>query len=479
MTEEVSENEQKIDNNLMSDDIADNNIQPSDIDHITKDTSIKNDPISTVTPLTPDAWPAIILLHLQNSHEGNETSEWFEQKVKEVCGENFDKDMLWLPENKELTDQIVNSYIDYELENIRRKSFSLNDNDITEAATSLLNIAGVQMSIDQFRQLPNDDLLLKRISKIDEMKDTYKVFYAGTQFYSLYNGNNLNRMEIENSVRRTEDLHDRGLLETELLAKCYYNAAVLHEKIYTSKRTPSLQETKIHTHYMRDALSLTADPELIKICNDFLPSNIGNKKELVLEACNRAFVEYVDNPDKLYLAHMLYAKSLTQSSPNLSKSINYEADYPEAIEHYREAFELCGSDVRRAKILRNIIKLQKTTNTEDALHTQMYLTTNFLEGKTKVTELMKLSASTNNETYKKVLLESAINELVDLDGINVKEKSLLLKNIASNLGAIYQQENNPNLEKLNQLIKDNTLDTIEPVKLSIHRISSKGNDYFN
>ena len=188
------------------------------------------DPVDNISPLPPEVWPSVILLHLQNSHEGNETSEWFKQKVDEVCGEDFDIDTLWLPENQQLTSQIVGDYIDYELENIRRKSFSLNAGDITEAATSLLNISGIKMSVTQFQQLPNDDLLLKRISKIDELKDTYKVFYTGTQFYALSTSSELNRLDIENNVRKTEDLHDTGRLETELLAKCYYNAAVLHEK---------------------------------------------------------------------------------------------------------------------------------------------------------------------------------------------------------------------------------------------------------
>jgi hypothetical protein len=447
-----------------------NDVQTDDAENV--------DPVDTISPLTPEIWPSVILLHLQSAHEGNATSEWFKQKVDEVCGKDFNIEHLWLPENEELTAQIISDYLDFELENIRRKSFSLNSDDISEAATSMLNISGIKMSVDQFNQLPNDDLLLKRISQVDELKDTYKVFDTGTQFYTLYISNNFNRLDIENNVRKVEDLHSTGLLETELLAKCYYNAAVLHEKKYDSKRAPTLQETKIHTHYMRDALSLTADPALIKICNDFLPTTIGNKKELVLEACNRAFSEHVDDPDKLYLAHMLYAKALAQSTPNLAKSGNQEEDYCDAINHYRDAFELCGSDVRRAKILRNMIKLQKNIDPEGALNTQMYLATSFLEGKTKVVELMKLSASTKNQKLKKVLLESAVNELVDTDGINVKERSLLLKNISSNLTPIYQKENDPNLEKLNQLVKKNTIDTVEPTKIEIHRISSKGNDHF-
>ena len=88
---------------------------------------------------------------------------------------------------------------------------------------------------------------------------------------------------------------------------------------------------------------------------------------------------------------------------------------------------------------------------------------------------MRLSDEVGKKELKPVLLECAVNELIDSEGIQAQEKSLLLKNVISKLRPLYGN----NKEKLDNLAKLEKKYCLKPKEeLLIVRVSSKGGDYF-
>lgn len=110
------------------------------------------------------------------------------------------------------------------------------------------------------------------------------------------------------------------------------------------------------------------------------------------------------------------------------------------------------------------------------IKTKMMLVEQCLEGKSKVRELLRLSDEVDKKELKPVLLECAVNELIDSEGIKAQEKSLLLKNVISKLRPLYGNDK----EKLDNLanLEKKYCPKPKEEELLIVRVSSKGGDYF-
>lgn len=438
-----------------------------------------------IPPLTFDEFYQNNAYRLFDAPPGSPNNLYLIEKIPEYFDENeVDIDEIITQEDPRIL-QIFADFTEYFADRLKSDAFSLNAEDVNNAVTELNAYAG--LSKLQSAEIPQKvwfKILYNRLSNIPKINDAVNVLQVGSDLFNMINSTSqtmVTQIETENKVQSVEDFYAKGIINRDQMACGYHNLAILFERMSTQTSVIKSENMRQAVYgYMRNALSLTSNPQLIKTCYECLPEKTNNKMQLIQEACDRAMERPDLDDSQMFKIHTLYSKTLIHNSAPLygmNKGNNLK-NYEEAMYHYRQALQYACTKDQKAKVLRSIIKLQKNTDVKASLDTRLELTEQYLEGKTKVRELLSIAAETKDTEIKKLALESSVNELIDTPTIKPEERSLLLKNSFNQLREIYSPENDAKkLEVLNSLEKRYCPKTKKKTTY-YGNFSSRGHDYF-
>lgn len=415
--------------------------------------------------------------------EKDENVVWVANNMYETFGpeysmEDFAKDF---PKDKNTVD-LIYKYKDLLIRNINEKSFSINADELNSGMSDFTKISNIEMDINSTTLENCYAVLNARTKNIPELQNSIDVYKIGRGIYDNLNSNTIiSDIEIEDTVQKLNNFYNNDKIEAESLARAYHNIAMLFEKRARQNVNPLAYGTSMkHSYeYMRKSLALTCNINLIKTSYEYLPDNMDNKTALTMEACDRAIKkDYLDN-EKMYQIHKMYGKLLTKSNVSDIFSSRRNKNMEEAIYHYKQAYEYTDSEEKKANTLRSISKLQKSYDKKEYLKTRTELATRYLSGKTKVRELISLSEEVKISEYKTFFLEGAVNEIVASAEIKNDEKSLLLKNVLTQLRPQYNEKEDASKLKVLDKMEKKFCQPKTEEKIVFTRISSNGKDIFS
>lgn len=438
--------------------------------------------IDDISPLEEEAFYNTVLENLFQAAEGSDDSKWLEGYLKKQFGQEKDMEALLgeltKPENQEEILNLLDTYLVEKTDSFKDRAFSLNADVLNSNYSDFKKFIGFELDGSNISNDIEYKLLSRRVSKIKPLGETLDVLFSGVNMFNMIASNSTSiptQIEVENMVQQVEDFYINNILNQEQVAMGYHNAAIVFERLSAKKNGARMQENAVD--YMRKALSLTSNPRLIKTCYEYLPDRTHNKMLLVREACDRVLGKPDNEPSVLFRMHSLYSKALLETEGTVHFAKENPEVFEEAIYHYRQAFVFAGTQERKAKILRNIANLQKNFDYDGYVETRAELAEQFLEGKTKVRELLALAGGVENTKMKTFFLESAVNELIDTPSLKKEERSLLLRHVFGKLRKVYG-EDAEKLQNLEQLERKYCKKAPRKDML-FARVSSKGNDYFN
>lgn len=441
--------------------------------------------INEIEPLDEDVFREKLLQDLftkpENSPEkiwlDDEVREWFESKGTPLNDNSLDMEV---DIHSEMGEKIYQDYLDTICYKVKTDTFSLNADKVNSAFETMYDFAAVRFA-NELSIGKMDKVIKARFETIPQLDEAYFVATIGRDLYGMMNSNEVktSQIEVENKIQTLEDLHDVNVIDNEQMALGYHNIAIVLERMSRNKSEGSgtNKERLVSYDYMSKALRLTVDPQLIKTCYEYLPNTQGNKMLYVREACDRALVANDGDKTALYKIHTIYSKTLEIENNTSHFTLVSDENYAEAMYHYQEAFANANTKERQAKVLRNMVKLQKNADKAASYVTRAELAEHYLTGKAKVRELLRLASDVSKPETKQALYESAANELIDSAEIKNGEKSLLLSNVIHNLRPLYGNDKTK-LDNLDKLEKQYCTKP-ENKEFSLLRASSKGNDYFN
>lgn len=444
--------------------------------------------LSEVVPLDEDSFRKRLLNDLftkpENSPEKiwleEELSDWFESQGTPLNENSVEVDIDNADVHSEMWKKVYQDYLDTICYNVKTDSFSLNADKVNSAFETMYDFAAVQFA-NELSIGKIDKVIKARFETIPQLDEAYFVATIGRDLYGMMKSNEVktSQIEVENKVQTLEDLHDVNVIDNEQMALGYHNIAIVLERMSRNKSEGSgtNKERLASYDYMNKALRLTADPQLIKTCYEYLPNTQSNKMLYVREACDRALLANDNDKTALYKIHTIYSKTLETEAKTAHFSSAFDENYSEALYHYQEAFNNANTKERKAKVLRNIAKLQKNCDKNASYVTRAELAEHYLTGKAKVRELLRLAADISKPEVKQALFESAANELIDSNEIKAGEKSLLLSNVIHNLRPLYGNDKTK-LDNLDKLEKQHCVKP-KHKEFSLARMSSKGHDYFS
>lgn len=440
------------------------------------------DNIDNVPPLDVEMFQQKTMSDLFNKPDNTPEKQWLYQQINDYlqAGSFTEEDAHNL--NHPVYNEIYQNYLNDLTYDIKSDVFSLDADKVNSAIEKLQNLACMQFAGNLESAKQFDKVMRIRLSSVPQLEYAFETAVVGRDIFNMINSSSnsvATQIEVENKVQSLEDLHDYNIIDNEQMAFGYHNIAILMEQLSRKKsdRMGNNNEQLASYDYMGKALRLTSNPQLIKTCFEYLPDNMNKKMLFVREACDRALENYQNDSAALYKIHTLYGKSMTKEYVKSFLHTKNCSEYKETVYHYKEAFNYADSKEKKIKALRGLAKLQQHTEPEKAFEVRSVLAEQFLEGKTKVRELMKLSLEAKQPNIKAALLESAANELIDSNTLKAEEKSLLLSNVIHNLRPLYG-ENKEKLANL-QKIEQKYCKKEEKRDFMVGRLSSKGNDYFN
>lgn len=438
--------------------------------------------VDDIPPLDPKTFRLSLLKELLNKPQNTPEGQWLMDEFSALNVAEKLSDGHIIDDEDPLFDKIYQDYLDDLSYTIKTDSFSLNEDKVNLAIRKLQGLAAMNISEDS--KIDNnefDSLMFNRFSEIPQLYETYDVVTVNREIFNMItkNSNSVStQIEVENKVLALEDFYNDKVIDNEQMAYGYHNIAILMEGLSRQKRDAAgISTERLASYdYMSKALRLTDDPQLIKIGYEYLPSTFNKKMLFVREACDRALDRNDNDEITLFKVHTLYGKAsaATINSNYLSKVD--EGLYTEACYHYKEAFNNANTPERKIKTLRSLAKLQKDIEPEKYLGTRVKIAEEFLSGKSKVRELVRLAGEASETETKQALLESAANELIDCTEIKKGEKSLLMSNVINTLRPLYGKDNSKN--KILDKIEAEYCQKEEKTDVVISRISSKGHDYF-
>ena len=436
--------------------------------------------ISQIKPLEESQLRYKTLEFLFNTEEHK---KWLQDKLREFYEKGELNPDGVITGDDEIGIKIYQDYMDELCESLKNNSLSLDADKINDSLQVVYKMLDMRLSNNE--ELNQQDIIkaaYRRVSEIPKLQETFEVVNIGYNIFNMLNrvstpSGIVSRIEVENKIQKLEDFHNANIVNDDQMAMGYHNIAILIESLSAQKkdRMGDNNERLASYDYMGKALRLTSNPNLIKTCFEYLPDEMSKKMLFVREACDRALADNKNDEATLLKIHTLYAKSLVRKLNDVGFNILSDEDYKEASYHYYEALKYASNKETKAKVLRGLIKLQKN-HPEKMIKTKMMLVEQCLEGKSKVRELLRLSDEVDKKELKPVLLECAVNELIDSEDIKAQEKSLLLKNVISKLRPLYGNDK----EKLDNLANLEKKYCLKPKEeeLLIVRVSSKGGDYF-
>ncbi len=432
----------------------------------------------TLLPLTYDELYASLLNRICLPQE-NENSE-LHKVYADYFGEDFQIKDLPNDINDKRMRAVAADYLNIRINRIKDQSISLDPLSINDAMAGINDLIGIsQSAVEDLSKDDYDKIVGLRIANIKELTQMYDVYNLGRDILNKASIEGLaavSQIDMENKTHQAEVYHHEGIINSEQMAKFYYNMALVNELRNPANVTRN--GNSLSGGYMKKALELTQDVTLVKACYDRMPDWKGNKQSLIGNALDKILRNSTNNTE-IGKAHMLYAKNVISKDISGVFSRKKDIEYQEAMYHYNEAFKFAATNEEKTSVLRSMAKLQKKFDRKGYTQTSIVLAGNFMSGKNKVKELIGIAAYTDDKKLKKELLESAVNELVDTADIKTGERSLLLKNIGNNLRGLYTPEEKDKISVLSSLEKKYCIDDNVMNNMPLRKISSKGNDYFH
>ena len=365
---------------------------------------------------------------------------------------------------------------------IKQSAFSLDAEKFNGAFAEYLSFVELGVDLQETELSTLNEMVLRRAGNVSELVEAYGALLIGRKFFSLLSKEGLvTNIAIENLKQEVESLRANKFIDKEILATAYHNVALLYENYADTKSNPNVRTKALESSakYMRKALVLTGNIQLIRTCNEYLSERTNNKAVILREACERALRNKENRThEAMFDIYSIYAKSfLIRDNVSDTLSSGGKSSTELALIYYREALKHASLDSDKVKTLHNIAKLEKGVDKTAYLNTEMKLA-NMFSGRDKVLRLMRLATEVERE--KKIpILESAVNELVDTPKIPAAERRLMWKNISVDLRRSYG--NNPKkhqrLDSIEKLYFSENLDEVQ----SRNKVtsSSKGNNYFS
>ncbi len=371
------------------------------------------------------------------------------------------------------------------LERIKNDSLSANPAYVINSLAIFNQLVGIDVDINEISIPELRGIVLQKTYKKPKMNYTFEVITLGNSFCNMANGQSPATIRgIEELFQKARNLYNADILSNNQMAMAYHNIALIYSNIAKTNISGKGQNDAFNlaNKYMVDALSLTDDIRLIKVCDAFLDDKTKNKNKILQNACDRALQKTSarDAIDRFQI-YTLYASTFESSTINVNKiSDNEYRNEKMAASYYKEALKYAVSEEDIMSTLRKIAAKQKAFDPRAYAKTKLTMIEN-LAGKRKVIELLKLAKATGINAKTKIkLLESATNELVDTRSIPKDEKNLLWGNIRNDLSELYGNSNR----------KINTLNKIESkffrktneaniLPQRLNKRSSKGNNYFS
>ncbi len=368
------------------------------------------------------------------------------------------------------------------LERIKDDSLSANPADVINSLAIFNQLIGIDVNMDEISIPELRGIVLQKTLQKPMLNYTFEVIALGNSFCNMALGQSPATIGgIEELFQKARNLYNADIINNNQMAMAYHNISLIYVNMARSHMNEKKQKDFYNTanKYMLDALSLTDDIKLIKVCDTFLDNKTKYKNKILQNACERA-LQKTSNRDVIdrFQIYSLYAKTFENTGIN-KLSDTQHLNEKKAASYYEEALKYAVSEEDIMGTLRNIASMQKIFDTQAYAKTKLAMIEN-LEGKRKVLELIKLSkVSEINNVTKTKLLETATNELVDAKSIPSGEKLLLWKNINTDLTKLYGN-NKRKINTLNEIgNKFFSIKDTREIPQNLNRRSSKGNNYFS
>lgn len=338
--------------------------------------------LSEIEPLKEDEFKYRIVSGLFLT---SEEKNWVEDELETLIHEGLIKEGEMLEQGTPAFDRIYQDYMDAVCEEMKDNALSLNANNVNASLETMYKLMDMKVDPDnQFSISEIEKTARRRIEDIPQLQEAFEVVSAGRDIYNMIASNGeliTTQIEVENKVQLLEDLYNANFMDQEQLAHGYHNIAIVMERLSRQKtETLGNNGEKIASYdYMRKALRLTSNPQLIKTCFEYLPNSVTNKMLFVREACDRALEANNDDASALFKIHNLYSKSILEEQKNSHFNEMSNAQYQEAVYHYRESLKYAGTQEMKVKVLRSLAKLQSRFSAEQAFETRYELAEKYLE----------------------------------------------------------------------------------------------------
>ena len=403
-----------------------------------------------------------------------------EEKISEIFKKYFGekaatKKSYGKKDRKQLT-AIVEDVLQQKLHEIKIKSTSLVPDNINSSIAGLLNIMCLDLDFSNISLDTCKEALKQRCGDVKELKETCEVLWLGRRLFDWYNAGIVSP-EINADVMQMQDFYRKGTIDREVLAWHYYNVGMVYEN-YSSHKNNQQAISAEHNRavkFMKKALNKTdTNISLIMTIKDFLSDEPHYNPQSVLDACHRIMDNNDDN-QSLYLAHKLYAETLTEN--RRIKGLNAEDNNQKILDHYNIALSYTNSSEDKLDILEAISNYQKGADKDGYIKTLVQMT-NLQTGRNRIRALKHLTNLVESSQMKTVFLKTAINEFLDLDNIR-GEDIAMYRSLDSKLRAVAAGDAKT-IKKLDSL-RDKILPQTENEQTQqfvFTQMSSKGNDIF-
>lgn len=434
--------------------------------------------VNSIKALKPITYEELYERAFANFTTGNwgHSPEEIDDILEMYLGKDFNKNNISQKKYKKKLIAVTEHVLAQRINEIQINGTSLIGENINYAMNGTLDVLGINLDLSETPLEECWAIINHRAENIEEITDTERVLYLGRRLFDWYSTGVISP-EINSDILQMQDLYRSGAINREVLALYYYNVALAYEK-YSSQKNNHQAISSEHNRsikFMKKALDKTdTNISLIMTIKDFLADESHFDSQSVLDACHRV-MDNNDDSRSLYLAHKLYAETLSESR----KIRNFSADnYNEKItEHYRIALSYGTAKEDKLDILEALANHQKISDKPAYIHTQMEIT-ELLTGRKRIRALKNLIYQVDDNKIKAHLLKKAINEFLELK--DVRKEDLAMYNSLDAKLRIVAADEPKTIKKLDELQKKfkprKQVDKQDPLYT---QMSSKGHDVFS
>lgn len=407
--------------------------------------------------------------------------DYTNEQIYDLFAEQFGADFSWQDLSQDVNDErtrsIAEKVLQQQLDNIKSTGTTLVAERLNKSLNSMMQLIGLNVDLSQFSNDTSRAIFKQRAGQIQELMDAYAVLECSRRLFDLYEAGGV-LPEINADVLKMQDFYRNGVIGREILAWYYYDVAMVYEK-YSVQKNSSQAIYKEHYRsidFMKKALDKTENNiGLIMNIRDVLSVEPSYEPQKMLDACHRIMDNASDNRS-LYLAHKLYAETLSNYKTVGGFSQSSEKRRQKVVEHYRIALGYVSALEDKLDILENIAEQHRNTNKKEYIHTKAEIA-DLMNGRSRIRALKNLEVLVENPEAKVVILKSAINEFVDLKEVR-REDVTMYFNLDNKLRklAADKPETIKVLDRLSKKFKPKTTETKD---FYFSQMSSRGHDIFS